>query len=157
MNYDKKEPSAADNALEEPAVAYYPGRRIAAEPWEVSAEGWDNGNAATDDCDCQLCREKRIPYEHAVRANARLDAGYEKYADLLTECRRRGYNEETINAVKESLDAQDGKIKLKSYATVEEMNADIDKENQAELLRRVLDAKNGINLTPHELIEIEDE
>jgi hypothetical protein len=31
------------------------------------------------------------------------------------------------------------------------------KENQAELLRRVLDAQNGINLTPHELIEIEDE
>jgi hypothetical protein len=31
------------------------------------------------------------------------------------------------------------------------------KENQAELLRRVLDAENGKNLTPHELIEIEDE
>jgi hypothetical protein len=130
MDYDKKESSAADNALEEPAVAYYPGRRIAAEPWAVSAEDWDNGNAATDDCDCPLCREKRIPYEHAVRANARLDTGYEEYAELLIECRRRGYNEETMDAMKESLDISDGKIEAKSYNTVAELMADIHAEEE---------------------------
>jgi hypothetical protein len=131
MDYKISQPEDGASEVREPAVAYYPGVR-AAESWAVSVEDWDTGNAAADDCDCPLCREKRIPYEHAVRANMRFDAGYEKYADLLIECRRRGYNEVTINAVKESLDAQDGKIKLKSYATVEEMNADIDAEEDDE-------------------------
>ncbi len=39
-----------------------------------------------------------------------------------------GYNEETLAAMQETLDILDGKIKVKSYATVEEMNADIDAE-----------------------------
>jgi hypothetical protein len=38
------------------------------------------------------------------------------------------YNEETLAAMQETLDIMDGKIKVKSYATVEEMNADIDAE-----------------------------
>jgi hypothetical protein len=123
-------PENGASELREPATAaYYPGVMAAEpavmEPWAVSAEDWDTGNAAADDCDCPLCREKRIPYEQAVRANKRLDAGYEKYAELLIECRRRGYNEETIDAMKESLDADEGKIQLKSYHTVEEMMADI--------------------------------
>ena len=36
------------------------------------------------------------------------------------------YNDETLAAMQETLDILDGKIKVKSYATVEEMNADID-------------------------------
>jgi len=39
-----------------------------------------------------------------------------------------GYNKETLTAMQETLDILDGKIKVKSYATVEEMNADIDSE-----------------------------
>jgi hypothetical protein len=39
-----------------------------------------------------------------------------------------GYNAETLAAMQETLDIMDGKIKVKSYATVEEMNADIDAE-----------------------------
>jgi hypothetical protein len=39
-----------------------------------------------------------------------------------------GYNEETLVAMQETLDILDGKIKVKSYTTVEEMNADIDAE-----------------------------
>ncbi|GBU23871.1 hypothetical protein R83H12_00490 [Fibrobacteria bacterium R8-3-H12] len=38
------------------------------------------------------------------------------------------YNIETLEAMQETLDILDGKIKVKSYATVEEMNADIDSE-----------------------------
>jgi len=38
------------------------------------------------------------------------------------------YNAETLAAMQETLDILDGKIKVKSYATVEEMNADIDAE-----------------------------
>ncbi|GBU25369.1 hypothetical protein R83H12_02012 [Fibrobacteria bacterium R8-3-H12] len=38
------------------------------------------------------------------------------------------YNAETLEAMQETLDILDGKIKVKSYATVEEMNADIDSE-----------------------------
>jgi hypothetical protein len=38
------------------------------------------------------------------------------------------YNAETLAAMQETLDIMDGKIKVKSYATVEEMNADIDAE-----------------------------
>ena len=38
------------------------------------------------------------------------------------------YNEETLAAMQETLDIMDGKIEAKSYATVEEMNADIDAE-----------------------------
>jgi hypothetical protein len=39
------------------------------------------------------------------------------------------YNEETLAAMQETLDIMDGKIEAKSYATVEEMNADIDAED----------------------------
>jgi hypothetical protein len=39
------------------------------------------------------------------------------------------YNAETLAAMQETLDIMDGKIKVKSYATVEEMNADIDAED----------------------------
>jgi len=38
------------------------------------------------------------------------------------------YNAETLAAMQETLDILDGKIRVKSYATVEEMNADIDAE-----------------------------
>jgi hypothetical protein len=38
------------------------------------------------------------------------------------------YNAETLVAMQETLDIMDGKVKVKSYATVEEMNADIDAE-----------------------------
>jgi len=38
------------------------------------------------------------------------------------------YNAETLAAMQETLDILDGKMKVKSYATVEEMNADIDGE-----------------------------
>jgi len=38
------------------------------------------------------------------------------------------YSAETLAAMQETLDIMDGKIKVKSYATVEEMNADIDAE-----------------------------
>jgi hypothetical protein len=126
--YKIPQPEGASE-LREPAVAtYYPGVR-AAEPWTRSSEDRDTGNAAADDdCDCPLCREKRIPYELAELANARLDAGYEKYADLLIECRRRGYNEETMDAMKESLDISDGKIEAKSYSSFAELMADIHAE-----------------------------
>jgi hypothetical protein len=40
-----------------------------------------------------------------------------------------GYNAETLAAIQETLDIMDGKIKVKSYATVTEMNADIDAED----------------------------
>jgi hypothetical protein len=39
------------------------------------------------------------------------------------------YNAETLAAMQETLDIMDGKIKVKSYATVDEMNADIDAED----------------------------
>jgi hypothetical protein len=38
------------------------------------------------------------------------------------------YNEETLAAMQETLDIMDGKIKTKSYTTVEEMNAALDAE-----------------------------
>lgn len=38
------------------------------------------------------------------------------------------YNADTLAAMQETLDIIDGKTKVKSYATVEEMNADIDAE-----------------------------
>ena len=39
------------------------------------------------------------------------------------------YNAETLEAMQETLDILDGKLKVKSYSTVEEMNADIDAED----------------------------
>ena len=39
------------------------------------------------------------------------------------------YNAETLAAMQETLDIMDGKTKVKSYATVAEMNADIDAED----------------------------
>jgi hypothetical protein len=132
MDYNKTPPQGEDDTPEarEPAVAYGTGTRTEADRLAASILGRPEGG--DEDCGCPLCLAKRIPYELAELANARLDAGYEKYADLLIECRRRGYNEDTINAIKESLDADEGKIQLKSYATVEEMNADIDAEEDDE-------------------------
>ncbi|MCL2259810.1 MAG: hypothetical protein FWC15_00485 [Fibromonadales bacterium] len=39
------------------------------------------------------------------------------------------YNEETLEALQEAMDIMDGKIQVKTYSTVEEMNADIDSED----------------------------
>jgi hypothetical protein len=41
---------------------------------------------------------------------------------------KKSYNAETMAAMQETLDIMDGKIKVKSYATVAEMNADIEAE-----------------------------
>ena len=42
------------------------------------------------------------------------------------------YNAETLAAMQEAEDIMDGKVKTKSYATVEEMEADLDAEEDEE-------------------------
>jgi hypothetical protein len=127
MDYVKIDSPNKDEPAEvrEPSVAYAAVGSVAGAGFGDD-EWLDNDPHASDDCPCPVCRSKRVSYESAARANGLLDAGYEKYADLLIAARQRGYNEETIDAIKETLDAKEGKIKLKRYATIEEMIADID-------------------------------
>jgi hypothetical protein len=70
------------------------------------------------------------------RENDRLDTlipseymGHELEIIILPKFEEPEYNDETLAAMQETLDIVDGKIKVKSYATVEELNADIDAED----------------------------
>jgi len=47
---------------------------------------------------------------------------------ILPQADEPEYNEETLAAMQEALDIMDGKIKVKSYKTVEEMESDLDAE-----------------------------
>jgi hypothetical protein len=122
MDYSEKDLRAEGNydEVSEPAVAYAVGGAA------IETDDWfENGG------ECPYCKAIAQRPSHGIPvtyppADYDDESLNEEYEAVMQACVERGYNQDTIDAIKEGFDADAGRITLKSYATLAEMNADID-------------------------------